>query len=77
MGAEVDESPEPRTPLFLVKGEATPEEVAALTAVLTALGNAGGDRPARPTPVWAAPQRAVRARHLHGPGGWRASSMPR
>ncbi|MDP3967078.1 MAG: acyl-CoA carboxylase subunit epsilon [Nocardioides sp.] len=77
MGEQEDGPQDPRPPLFLVKGEATPEEVAALTAVLTALGNAGGERPARPTPVWAAPQRAVRGPHLHGPGGWRASSLPR
>jgi hypothetical protein len=77
MGDQHDDAQEPRTPLFLVKGEATAEEVAALTAVLTALGSAGGEQPRRPTPVWAAPQRSVRGPHLHGPGGWRASSLPR
>ena len=77
MGTEVDESQDARPPLFLVKGEATAEEVAALTAVLTALGSGTGEKPARPTPVWAAPQRAVRTPHHHGPGGWRASALPR
>ena len=39
-----DESPEQRPLLRVVKGDATPEEVAALVAVVAALGS--GDEPA-------------------------------
>ncbi|MDP9824224.1 acyl-CoA carboxylase subunit epsilon [Nocardioides massiliensis] len=62
---------------FLIRGDASPEEVAALTAVLTALASGAGEpeRPARS--VWASPQRAVRRPHAHGRGAWRSSGLPR
>jgi len=65
------------TPLVLIKGDATPEEIAAVVAVLQA-ASAGGvaDAPA-PKSEWAAHHRKVRATHPHGPGGWRASALPR
>lgn len=63
--------------LRIVHGDATPEEVAAIVAVLSAVGG-GEPAPAkRPAPAWAAPQRAVRRSLPHGPGGWRASGLPR
>ena len=66
----------PRPPLFAIKGDATPEEVAALVAVLSSLG--GGEAPpARRRPEWNAPHRLVRRPLAHGPGGWRASALPR
>ena len=46
-------------------------------AVLSAVGG-GAEAPAkRPAPAWAAPHRAVRRALPHGPGGWRASGLPR
>jgi hypothetical protein len=72
-----DDNPDPgsqRPPLRLVRGDATPEEVAALLAVLSAAG--GGEDPA-PEPErseWANPARLVRG----APGsGWRSSALPR
>jgi hypothetical protein len=67
-----------RAPLFLVKGDASAEEVAALTAVLQgiAAAQAPAEEPA-PTPAWSAHHRKVRGWHLSGPGGWRASGLPR
>jgi acyl-CoA carboxylase epsilon subunit len=63
--------------LRIVNGDATPEEVAAIVAVLSAVGG-GSEAPAkRPAPAWAAPQRGVRRALPHGPGGWRASGLPR
>ena len=60
----------------LVRGDATPEEVAALLAVLSAAS--GGDEvPApRPTSQWASRERAVRRPLSPGRGAWRASSWP-
>jgi hypothetical protein len=65
-------------PLFLIKGEATPEEVAALTVVLQ--GGAAAAAPAEEPEVvseWSAHHRKVRSTYPAGPGGWRASALPR
>jgi Acyl-CoA carboxylase epsilon subunit len=64
-------------PLRLVRGRATPEELAALVAVLAAAG--GGTEPRRPAPIsqWADRQRLARVPLSPGPGGWRASAFPR
>jgi hypothetical protein len=62
-----------RAPLRLVRGEATPEEVAAVLAVLSAVT---GEEPrataGHPSP-WASHERALRGRLT---GGWRASGLP-
>ncbi len=61
--------------LRIVSPDTTPEEVAAIVAVFSALG--GGETPSRkPRPQWNAPHRMVRQPVAHGPGGWRASSLP-
>ena len=62
--------------LRIVKGDPSPEELAALVGVLASLG---GPSPAPPrrTPDWNAPRRLHRVVHPHGPGGWRASGLPR
>jgi len=66
-----------RPVLRIVRGAPSPEEVAALVAVVAAAGSAGADRPrTAPTAAgWSAHERTVR-----GPlpaGGWRASAAPR
>ncbi len=62
--------------LRIVTPDATPEEIAALVAVFAALGT--GQAPAKkPTPAWSDNHRRLRPQHPHGPGGWRASSLPR
>jgi acyl-CoA carboxylase epsilon subunit len=68
--------PEPRPALRIVNGDATPEEVAAIVAVLASLGGAP-EPPRRRTPEWSAPHRKVRVTFPHGPGGWRSSALPR
>jgi len=66
-----------RTPVLrIVNPDATPEEVAALVAVLSALGSGGAAAPARPRPAWTDPARGVRGPHRHGPGSWRSSGLP-
>jgi hypothetical protein len=63
--------------LRVVNPDATPEEIAALVAVFSALGS-GEDAPApRRTPEWQANHRKLRATYLSGPGGWRSSTLPR
>ena len=63
-----------RPQLRVVRGEPTPEELAVLTAVVTAAASGGGE-PA-PVPVrgrWNDPARQHRHQLLQGPGGWRAA----
>ncbi|RYP83395.1 acyl-CoA carboxylase subunit epsilon [Nocardioides guangzhouensis] len=62
--------------LTVVNPDATPEEVAALVAVLASLGAPATPAPRR-TPGWQARHRLLRATHPHGPGGWRSSGLPR
>jgi hypothetical protein len=73
----VSDAPEPQRPLLrVVKGDATPEEVAALVAVVAVLGS-GGEPPPRRTPEWSGHHRKTRLSLPHGPGGWRSSALPR
>jgi Acyl-CoA carboxylase epsilon subunit len=65
-------------PLFLIKGQAIAEEVAALTVVLhsVAAASAPAEEP-EVTSEWSAHRRKLRTNHPVGPGGWRASGLPR
>ncbi|MFI0353745.1 acyl-CoA carboxylase subunit epsilon [Actinomadura sp. 9N407] len=68
--------------LQIVRGDATPEEVAALVAVLTARARAnavGGGTGERRVSRWADRARLVRdpAARPRGPGAWRDSALPR
>ena len=67
--------------LTVVKGEPTPEQLAALVAVLARLRAIAGEPEALPTPtaeqepaLWGRP--AVRSSPPAGPGAWRASGLP-
>jgi hypothetical protein len=68
---------EARPPLFAISGDATPEEVAALVAVLQGIAASAAPPAPRPRSQWASPARAVRPTLVSGPGGWRASGLPR
>jgi hypothetical protein len=70
-----DVAPEPPV-LRIVTPDATPEEVAALVAVLSTLGAPPAEAPA-PRSQWGSPARRLTHVPPHGPGGWRASSLPR
>jgi hypothetical protein len=68
-----------RPPLLVIKGDATAEEVAALTAVLQAMaaaGAAGGEEQRKPRSEWSAHHRRTRRPLPAGPGAWRASGLP-
>lgn len=71
-----DDAAEQRPLLRVIRGDATPEEVAALVAVVAALGAGGAESPRR-TPEWSAHHRTMRRSLPHGPGGWRSSGLPR
>lgn len=65
------------TPLLrVVKGDPSPEELAALVAVVASLGGSSAP-PARRTPEWNHHRRMQRVVLRHGPGAWRASGLPR
>ena len=62
--------------LTVLTPDTTPEEVAAIVAVLSAVGSA--DEPAaRRRTEWNSPYRQVRPFYSHGPGGWRSSALPK
>ncbi|MGD9960362.1 acyl-CoA carboxylase subunit epsilon [Nocardioides sp.] len=75
----VDSVVEPvETPLLrVINPDATDEEIAALVAVFSALGSSPAPAPDRRTPAWQAHQRKLRVLPPAGPGGWRASGLPR
>ena len=62
--------------LRIINADATPEEVAAIVAVFSALQSAPAPSPRR-TSEWSAPRRRHRTTPPHGPGGWRSSALPR
>jgi Acyl-CoA carboxylase epsilon subunit len=63
----------PVPPAIVVHGDASPEQLAALVAVLSAAS--GGDAPAseQSGSPWAAHSVALRQPLSHGPGAWRTS----
>ncbi|WP_129667887.1 acyl-CoA carboxylase subunit epsilon [Phytoactinopolyspora endophytica] len=63
----------------VVKGEPTDEELAALTAVVSAkaAAAASADTESEQPSTWAAYWRTVRTPLRPGPGAWRASALPR
>ena len=76
--ADVTEQESDERPLLrVVNPDATPEEIAALVAVFSALGSSTGGAPKRRRPSWSDPARGVRRTHRHGDGAWRASGLPR
>ncbi|MEP6527580.1 MAG: acyl-CoA carboxylase subunit epsilon [Nocardioidaceae bacterium] len=66
----------PRPLLRIVKGEPTPEELAALVAVIAARSQVASAPSATPESRWAAPHHRMRRVLRRGPGAWRASALP-
>ncbi|NYG60300.1 hypothetical protein BJ980_003223 [Nocardioides daedukensis] len=73
--AEATEAPA-KPVLRVVNSDATPEEIAALVAVFSALGSGGTEAPAAAPSAWSANHRRVRRSLPHGPGAWRSSGLP-
>ena len=68
--------------ITVIRGSATPSEIAVITAVLlaararAAAASGPGARPAAARPQWAARSRPLPAFPRPGPGAWRASVLP-
>jgi hypothetical protein len=65
--------------LTVIRGDASAEEIAALTAVLTAMSARRHARPAaggEPGSRWGGRAALLRRPLSHGPGAWRASGRP-
>jgi hypothetical protein len=74
-----DDDQPPARPLFrVVRGDATPEEIAALVAVLMArAGDTEASSPARSVRnSWSDRSRLLRRPLSPGPGAWRRSGLP-
>ena len=70
-----EQSAQERPLLRVVRGNPTPEELAALVAVVSTRGTGGGDpEPAAAPSLWSRPQ--LRAPLSAGAGAWRASGLP-
>ncbi|GGS25097.1 acyl-CoA carboxylase subunit epsilon [Actinokineospora fastidiosa] len=64
-------------PLFrVVRGTPSPEELAALTAVILAAASGDGDSAPTPASPWSARVTQTRRPLDPGPGAWRASGLP-
>ncbi len=75
-----DDQPAASPLLRVVRGDATPEEIAALVAVLATRGG-GGESDARSQPrsvknTWSDRSRLLRRPLSPGPGAWQASGLP-
>jgi hypothetical protein len=64
--------------LRVIRGDATPEEIAALVAVLMSRSASGAEvPPSRPAPsAWSDRSRLLRRPLFPGPGAWRRSALP-
>jgi hypothetical protein len=73
-----EHTPPTEPPLLrIVKGDPTPEEVAALVTVVSAMAAGVAEAAAnqeRPRSEWSAPHRRLRAPLRHGAGAWRANA---
>ncbi len=67
----------PTGPRIEVLGDASPEQVAALVAVLSGLGGGAEEAPAGPPSAWSSPERLVRPPVHPSRAGWVASGLPR
>ena len=72
-----DEQTPTRPVLRVLTPSATPEEVAAVVAVFSAMAAGSGEAAPRPRREWAAPTRMHRQPMHTGRGAWRSSSLPR
>ena len=68
-----DPSPEARPALRIVRGDASPEDVAVLTALLSPAGEPDEAPAPAPRGGWRDATRLYRRQLYPGPGAWRSS----
>ena len=72
-----DDRPAGRPYLRVVRGDPTPEELAALVAVVMARSAEAEAAPAAPSrSAWSDRSRQLRGSLAPGPGAWRRSALP-
>ena len=77
MARTADDDQPARPSLRVVRGDATPEEIAALVAVLAARGDGeAGSQPRSVKNIWSDRSRLLRRPLATGPGAWRNSGLP-
>ena len=77
--AVTDDRPAAEPVLRVIRGDATPEEVAALVAVLMSRAAAAASAqqaPSQARSAWSDRSRLVRGPLSPGPGAWRRSVLP-
>ena len=67
------ETDSPRPALRIVRGDASPEDVAVLTALLSVAGGDGEPDAPPARGSWSDPARLQRRQLYPGPGAWRSS----
>ncbi len=70
-----EEATPARPALRIVRGDPTPEELAALVAVLASRGGDGESEPDAPRSAWGRPGGAVRGAPSVHPSAWRESGF--
>jgi hypothetical protein len=75
--SDPQDAPQPLPVLSVLRGEPTPDELAAVLVVLASRGPAQpADEDKRPS-LWSSPGQTLQAPLFPGPGAWRASGLPR
>lgn len=76
---ETPDVPVAKPILRVVKGDLSPEELAALVAVISVRNAVAANAAARPKPkvrsAWGHPASMARKTHRVGPGAWRQSAL--
>jgi Acyl-CoA carboxylase epsilon subunit len=72
-GNAADEAPPARPVLRIVRGDATPEEIAALLAIVAARGGGEATEQVAAASAWAAPAQQLRQPVPTSPGSWQRS----
>ena len=78
-GTDSQRNAAPARPITLVRGGATPEELAIAMVVLARAARSAqaNDPPRRRTSVWVERARLARRPLAQGPDAWRRSALPR
>jgi Acyl-CoA carboxylase epsilon subunit len=74
---EPQDAPQPPPVLSVLRGELTPDELAALLVVLASRQPTQPVAPGKPPSLWSAPGQMLQAPLFPGSGAWRASGLPR